>query len=280
MTSIPSYIPSVRARQLARLLRDLRGVVGMSQAAVSAAVGWSGAKIGHVENCRNGIRERDVQRLLDLYGAPSDVRDAALRLARESDQRDWWADFSGVFNGPYVALEDAAAEIFEWAPWVIPGLLQTPEYAQALRLEVNEEYPEPSWLRARMSRQLVLTRVGPPPAKLHAVLGEQALTSGVGGPGVMRGQLERVLADAKRPNVTIQILPTGAGGHPGMTGSFIVLNLGDLGPDVVFVDSAAGDIYVENQYQVKLSTLAFSRIARMALSPDESAELIEGIARL
>ncbi|GAB2834416.1 hypothetical protein GCM10022221_36590 [Actinocorallia aurea] len=217
--------------------------------------------------------------MLDLYGAPGEVRDAIARLSREVDKRDWWADFSGVFNGPYVALEDAAVEISEWAPLVIPGLLQTPEYAQAVRREANEDSPPDSWLRARMSRQLVLTRLEPPPARLHAVIGEEALRLNAGGPDVMQGQLERLLSDAKRPHVTVQILPTGSGGHPGLSGSFSVLGLGDLASDVVFVDSAAGDMYVENQFQVGLSRLAFDRIARLALPSEASADLIATIIR-
>ncbi|MCD0453256.1 helix-turn-helix domain-containing protein [Actinocorallia sp. API 0066] len=269
-----NFIPSARAMQVAHLLKDLRPA-GMSQAAAGRAMGWSTAKVGHIETCRNGISVTDTARLLDLYGVAPEIRDKVLRLAGEVDQIDWWAEFSGVFNGPYVALEDVSERISEWAPQVIPGLLQTPEYAQALRTEVNEESPPSSWVRARISRQLVLTRADTPPVQFHAVIGEAALRSGIGGPEVMRGQFTRLLLDAKRANVVIQVLPTGSGGHPGMTGSFSILAFGEQRPDKVFVDSAAGDIYVENQHQVDLSKLAFSRITRMALSPEESAAFIE-----
>ncbi|WP_460363907.1 helix-turn-helix domain-containing protein [Actinocorallia lasiicapitis] len=268
----------MRARRLARMLRDQREAIGMHQSAVAAHFGWSTAKVGHIESARNKVSARDVALLLEVYGVTSPEREQVLALAREADQRNWWTDFRGVLTGPYVALEDAASSICEWAPLVIPGLLQTVDYARAAMTAgaLGTQIPDlEQRLRARMARQTVLTRAQDPP-RLHVVIDGAALTRTVAGPEVMRGQLRHLLNEAARPNITIQVIPVDGETHPGLDGQFIVMRFpDDLHPDVGYVEGFMGGTYLESPQAVGRCTVAFELLAKAALPPDDSVVLLE-----
>ncbi|MEO5878294.1 MAG: helix-turn-helix transcriptional regulator [Streptosporangiaceae bacterium] len=277
----PTYIPSVRARRVARILRDLRDQAKMSQTAVAGRFGWSQQKVGAIESARNKVSEHDAALLLDLFGVTSPDREATLALVREADQRNWWTDYVGVLSGPYVALEDAADQILNWAPLVIPGLLQTTDYAREI---ISAGRPGASTdldqrLRARLARQTVLVRDQDPP-NLHVVLDEAVIRRPIGGPDVIRAQLRRLLSEIDRTNVTIQVLPFNAGTHSGLDGSVIVLKFAEpLDPDVAFVEGMMGGVYLENPHQVTRCSLAFERLTEAALTPHDSAALIEAAAK-
>ncbi|MDX6741728.1 helix-turn-helix transcriptional regulator [Actinocorallia sp. A-T 12471] len=274
----PTYIPSVRARRLARILKDSRETAGLSQTSVAGRFGWSQQKLSYIESARNKVSEQDVANLLDVYGVESPDRDAVLTLAREADQRNWWTDFTGILTGPYVALEDEASEIIEWAPYIVPGLLQTADYARALMAttEVSDLEFEQK-LRARMARQTVLSRN--PAPRLHVILDEAVLERPIGGPEVLQGQLLRLLAEAERPTVTIQILPKAVGAHPGVDGPCILLRFAsDLDPDVAYVEGFMGGAYLEQPRKVTCCRVALERLHKIALPPDESAALIRAAA--
>lgn len=118
----PTYIPSVRARRLARWLSDYRLQAGLSQDSVTARLGWSQAKLSHIERGRNKATPADVALLLDIYGVVTPEREAVIDLADKADQRGWWTGYPDVFSSPYVAVEDEAALIGDWAPQIVPGL--------------------------------------------------------------------------------------------------------------------------------------------------------------
>lgn len=276
----PTYIPSVRARRLARSLRDAREQAGLSQAAVGASLSWSQQKVGHIESCRNKADERDVDLMLELYGVQTPEREALMALAREADRRNWWSDYADVLSGPYVSLEDAAVEIFEWEPQLIPGLLQTQDYARELitggRRDSCEEIERR--LQARMLRQTALTRTHNPP-RLHVILDEAILERPIGGPDIMRDQLYRLRAESRRPNVTIQVLPKSVGTHPGLDGSVIVLGFDGDEPDVGYTEGFHGAVFLESPAKVRLCSVALERLSEQALDPDSSAAVIESAAK-
>lgn len=280
MPPAKSYIPSVRARRLARLLREHRERVPHSQATAAASLGWSPAKVGHIESCRNKASYDDVELMVGLYGVSSPDLEVILALAREVDRRNWWDDITEGLSGPYVALEDAAETILEWAPLAIPGLLQTQDYARAM-LKAGPSTPEEleRRLRARMLRQTVLTRPDDPP-HLRVVLDEGVLAREVGGPAVMRAQLARLAVEARRENVEIQILPRSVGAHPGLDGSLIILQFFDpADPDVGYVEGFHGAAFLESPVKVGECNVAFGRLRQLALTVDASVALIDAAAK-
>ncbi|OLT23915.1 hypothetical protein BJF79_14305 [Actinomadura sp. CNU-125] len=277
----PSYIPSVRARRLARSLKEFREHAELGVTAAAARLGWSQGKVSHIESARNKPNERDVKLMLHLYGVSSPDREAILALAREAEERGWWTDYIDVLNGPYVALEDAASEIGNWAPQVIPGLLQTQDYAREVIKagELGEAADIERRIRARVVRQTLLTREKNPP-RLRVVLDEAALNRPIGGPRIWRDQLNQLRADAQRPNVTIQILPQSVGTHCGLEGSLIVLRFAEpADPDVAYAEGFFGVVYMESPQQVEHCRLAFEKICAAAFAPEKSLDLIDAAAK-
>jgi transcriptional regulator with XRE-family HTH domain len=277
----PPYIPSVRARRLARSLREAREQAGLGVSAAAAQLGWSQGKVSHIESGRNKPAEHDVELMLDTYGVTTPERDALLALAREAERRGWWTDFVDVLNGPYVALEDAASEICDWSPQLVPGLLQTPEYAREVIRAGRPDDPEDveRRIRARVQRQMLLSRDKEPPY-LHAILDEAILHRPLGGVEVMRDQLFKLAGDTTRHNVSIQILPWSAGTHAGLEGQLIMLRFAELSdPDVAYVEGFHGAVYLESPRKVAQCNVAFQRLREAALSTDESAALIRDAAK-
>lgn len=279
----PVYIPSVRARRLARWLRDFRHKVGLSQEAVAAQLGWSQQKVGHLETGRNKASPHDVTLMLDIYGVVTPEREMVLELAERAEQRGWWTDYTDVLSSPYVALEDEASMIGEWAPQVVPGLLQTPDYARALltagNWDASSDREIERRLQARMARQTIITRAENPP-ELHVILDESVLGRRIGGSEVQRDQMHRLVREARRPNITIQVLPASAGAHIGLDGAFILLRFAEpADPDVAYTEGFHGVVYLENPHLVTRCNVAYGRLCEMALNPQESADLIEAAAK-
>lgn len=278
----PTYIPSARAKRLARSLRECREAQRLGQAEVAARLGWSSGKVGHLETGRSKASPDDVALLLDIYGVSTPQRDALLTLAREADRRGWWTEYADLFGGPYVALEDEATGICDWSPQVIPGLLQTPEYAREVIL-ANRPNADPDdterRLRARANRQLVVTRAAEP-VHLEVIIDQPALERDIGGRDVMRDQLYRLRAEAARPNVTIRVLPTTTGTHSGLDGPVIILRFPEPGdPPIAYMEGFFGAICLENPNQVAVCTVAFERVREAALDPEQSAAVIEAAAK-
>lgn len=275
----PDYIPSVRARRLARSLEQARKDAGFSQASVGASLGWSQQKVHTIEKCRRRADPGDVELMLDLYGIVSPDREAILALAREAGRRSWWTEYGDLFDGSFPALEDAARRMRMWDMHLVPGIFQTPEYARALISSALSKDPEAveRRLRARIQRQAILTR--PTPPDLHVILDEAIIGRPVGGPSVLAGQLRRLVDEARRDNVTIQMMPRSVGTHPGLDGGFMVFQFAEPDPDVGYCEGRFGAVYLENPHQVARCNVAFERIRELALSPQESMALIEATAK-
>ncbi|MFC4911750.1 helix-turn-helix domain-containing protein [Actinomadura gamaensis] len=273
MTGIKS--PTVRHRRLARELRKHRERAGLTTEAASDQLGWSRSKLVRFEAARTRPTAADVNAALDLYGADMTDRAALVELARQARQRGWWTAYSDVFQSSYVALEDEASEILSWQPSIIPGLLQTEAYGHALltsgRIGDDEETTQ-RWLQARIARKALLMRSNAP--ALHAILDESVILRGPE-PDVMDEQLRALVAAAKRPNVTLQILPFSVGLHPGVISSVVVFEYEDPeDPAVAYVESVGGEIYIESAPHVRRIKVEFDRIRDLALSPDESVGYI------
>ncbi len=270
--------PTVRHRRLGRELRRLREEAGFSPEWAAQRLGWSRSKLNRIEIARIKVTIPDVANACDLYGADPAIKESLSQLAREAGQRGWWAAYSDVFAGSYVGLEAEASIIQTWEPLLVPGLLQTEDYARGL---IRAAQPELSDLEvkrrveARMARKVCL--LGEHAPTLHVAMDESALRRPVGPPGAMAHQLDELLRLAEWPNITIQLLPFRAGPHAGLDGAFSVLFFAAEDPEVGYTWCPGGDIYLEAADQIQRIKVAFERIIGVCLSPDESAAFIAAV---
>lgn len=198
-------------------------------------------------------------------------------------QPGWWHSFRDILPNPYevyIGLESGAASIRNFEPVVIPGLLQTEEYArQTFRggpRELDHEEVERR-VQVRMERQRILATEDRP--RLWAMIDEAAIRRVTGSPRTMREQLHHLSESAKQGKTTIQVVPFYAGAHAGTTGPFVILDFPEQSdPAVVYVETLAGDIYLEEHADVSRYSIAFDRLRAAALHPDDSARLIEQAA--
>ncbi len=275
--------PTVLRILLGAQLRRLREAQGLTREAAGYTIRASESKMSRLELGRVSFKERDVADLLILYGVTdADERDALLSLARQANEPGWWHRYSDLLPSwfqAYVGLEAAASRIRTYEVQFVPGLLQTEDYARAVTTHgIETRSPEEidRWVSLRMQRQRLLTRASAP--SLWAVVDEAALRRTIGGRGVMRGQLEHLIAMAKMPNVTLQLLPFHSGGHPAEGGSFVIFRFADPDlPDVVYLEQLASALYLDKRDDVDRYTEVLDRLSVQAETPDKTAEIIEKI---
>jgi len=271
---------TVRQRRLAREIRNLRDAAGWKTTEAAQHLSWSKSRLNRLETGAAKATEQDVTEICDVYNVAEPVRAALIQLVRDGTRHGWWTAYSDVFAGSYVGLEDEASLIKEWGVQLIPGLLQTEDYAREIigaGLGSGDADQVHRRVMARMARKTLLGRPNPP--TLHAVLDEAVLHRPIGNPEMMREQLRALVVAARRPNVIIQVLPFGAGVHAGMDGAFILLEYADPADDVAYVAGTAGDVYVENPEHVNRYKVSFERICNTALAPDESQAMIAEVMK-
>jgi hypothetical protein len=273
--------PTLRRRQLGQELRRLREVSGATIDQVAVKLRCSASKISRIETGMSGISQREVRDILDAYGVLGDHVEVLVEMAREAKQRGWWQLYGSVLTSAYVGMESAADEIWSYEVLVVPGLLQTADYARAMiraaRPDDTDEEIEQR-VRVRMNRQSLLGQDDP--LTFTVVLDEAVLRRPVGGPWVMRRQLERLCEAAELPSVTLQVLPFSAGAHAGMDGTFTMLRYRESADqDVVFAANAAGGLFLEKDEELDRYALIFELLRARALTPSESVEMIEGLAK-
>ncbi|MFL6054428.1 MAG: helix-turn-helix domain-containing protein [Actinoallomurus sp.] len=258
-------------------LRRLREKATVTSVEAARAIGGSESKISRMELGRSGFKEADVAILLSLYGiTDEEERDQLLTLARRANQPGWWHSYGDVLPSwfhSYVGLEQAAARIRTYEPQFVPGLLQTEDYAAAV-ISLGDFPPEEVERRVslRATRQ---RRFRDGAVRLWAVIDEMALRRPVGGPEVLRGQLEYLLAVAKQPGLTLQVTPFAASARHAAPGGFTVLRFADPQlPDVVYVEQLGNALYLDKREDVDRYTLAMDRLSVVSASPDESIDLI------
>jgi transcriptional regulator with XRE-family HTH domain len=281
--SNPDQNPTLRGRRLAMELQRRREATGMSREEVARQLEWSTSTLFRIETGRSRPQPGNVRVLLELYGVTGPERDGLIQLTRDARQPGWWHSFRDVLLNPYevyIGLEAGAASIRNFEPIVVPGLLQTENYARATFRNGPRELDRDEVERrveVRMARQKILTREDRP--RLWAVIDEAVVRRVVGGTEVMRGQLRHLVDAAQQGKTTVQVVPYRAGAHAGTTGPFVILDFHEApDPTVVYVETLAGDIYLEERSDVNRYTLAFDRLVAAALHPDDSVQLIEQAA--
>ncbi|WP_262015272.1 helix-turn-helix domain-containing protein [Micromonospora sp. Mcm103] len=280
---------TVPRRQLGRLLRQFRNEAGVTLDAAAEALEYSRQKIWRIECGLGSVRVLDVKAMCELYGVSAEMTEAMRGLAAETKSKGWWHAYGDAVPSwfeLYVGLESAAAHLREYGDNLIPGLLQTRAYALGLyqpgsRLSVEERERA---VEVRLQRQSLLTRRLPQPPRLDTVLSEAVLRRTVHGPGVMTGQLTRLLECSELPNVSLHVVPFAAGPHPGsVAGSFVILDFptskGGRAPEpsVVYSESLTGALYLDKPDELRAYENAWTGLDALALSEAESRDMIKRV---
>lgn len=283
-TPQPGGGPTVRRILLGSQLRRLRETKGISREAAGYHIRASESKISRMELGRVSFKDRDVADLLSLYGVVDEAeRRPLLTLAGEANQPGWWHNYTDVLPGwfqPYVGLEEAASLIRTYELQFVPGLLQTADYARAVMTLGNTPLPPDVLERrvnVRVNRQRYLDRRD---ARLWVVVDEAALRRPIGGPAVMRAQLEHLITVSSRDNVTLQVMPFRFGGHAAEGGAFSILRFpeADLS-DVVYVEQLTGAVYLDKREDLERYLEAMNRLAVDSVQPADTVEAIRRIIK-
>lgn len=278
--------PTLRRKRLAARLLQMRESAGLKGADVAEDLGWTPSKIVWIEKNRGKKPSvSDVRLLCQAYGADDATRLYLEQLARDGRLKGWWDSYSDALPTPYenlVGLEAEAATVLNFEIGMIPGLLQTEDYARAMSqagpAELSAEDVE-ARVEVRMRRQEVLRQ--DPPLRLIAIMDEAALHRQVGGSAVMRAQLQRLLDVVEdHSRVTVQVIPFDRGAHPSMTNGFAILQFPEQDdPDVVYVENAAGGLWLEKAAEVSDHHVGFQHLLGTAASARDTIALIRQMAK-
>ncbi|MFC4327536.1 helix-turn-helix domain-containing protein [Streptomyces andamanensis] len=276
--------PTVRSRRLGTALRQYRLAAKLDQPQAAEVIAASQARISRVESGHVTARVIEVRLLLDAYGVVDpEVRRKLEELAKHSKNRGWWLEHAAHLRPDYVdhiALEDDATYIREWQPVVVPGLLQTPAYAEAVTA-AGPDYVAPDvvaqLVTVRESRQ---AKIGEGGASYTAILWESVITHPLVSVETHREQLAAILEIGKRKNVTVQVLPFSAGLLGAVTSAFSTFSF-DLEPAVeaVTLENLRGASVLENPEDLTAYANMYDLLRSAALAPDASAKLIRGVLR-
>ncbi|WP_459547805.1 helix-turn-helix domain-containing protein [Nocardia sp. X0981] len=282
---------SITRRQLGRYLREAREAVGLTIEEAVRLMEWGKSSLQRIETGRNQkLRIRDLDGLIEIYGI-DEVKAAGLRgLARETGEKSWWHEFGSVIPADfsvYMGLESAARTLTTYQPDLVPGLLQTRDYARVLAQVASPydtEREREQRVQLKVRRQTMISRKTRP-AALDVILAETVLRRVIGGPRIMAAQL-RHLADASTlPNVCLRILPFSAGLPTGeQTGPFVIMEFGEdnkgkpIEPTLVYAENYTGDMYSEKVGIVQRYTEAYQLIRQGALDEVSSRNLLRSTA--
>jgi len=269
----------MRRRRLAAELLRLREAAGLTQEEVAGRLEWDPSKLSRIENRQVGIIARDLRKLLDMYDvADVEQREGYFAMAREGKQRAWWQSYGDVIPSEYgtlIGLETEAVTISSYGQELVPGLLQTADYARAVIRAFRPDDTADEITRrveVRLARQAVLARDDPP--RLWAVISEAVVRRAVGGQAVMAEQLRALASERERAVVTVQVLPFSAGEHPAMAGSFVILDFPDPEPAAVYLENASSALYLERITDVQRYAGMFRFVQAAALGPKESRDML------
>jgi transcriptional regulator with XRE-family HTH domain len=267
---------------LAAELRSLRASSGLTRDEVVERTGINVATMYRIEHARVRPQTRTLRTLLDLYGVEKEQQADLVGLLRDARERGWLHAYQSELPEQYmnfIGFEGEAESAWEYESLFVPGLLQTEDYARALirgtlpfasRDEVERR------VEVRMERQEVLRNENP--LRLWSIVDEAALRRQVGKTAVMRAQLRRLIEACELPNVTFQVIPFDAGAHPGMVGSFIVLQfIEEAIPDVIYVETMAGELFLEQESDIRRYKLVFEHLRAVSVSPDASRSLLASL---
>lgn len=275
--------PTLRAQWLGQQLRERREAAKLTLKDAAEYLQRDPGTVSRFETGVYPIRRGDLLALLDFYRIDDQrERDELFRLSQEVWQTGWWDRYAKDIDRQFIEvpwLEARAERICSYNAMVVPGIMQTRHYAETLIRAVEGEAASDEqvarWVELRMTRQQVLD--GDTPAKMTAIVEEWVLRRPIGGAAVMREQLQRLVELGSRPSIEVRVLPMALGPHAGHEGSFIVFEMPEPYPDVAYVVTLAGSLYVEPPGVARFGQ-AYDQLRAFSLGPEESAGLILAIA--
>jgi transcriptional regulator with XRE-family HTH domain len=279
----PAGEATVLRMLLGAQLRRLREAAGISAEDAGYEIRASRSKISRIETGRVGLKLRDVEDLLTLYGvADEGERAEVTALASRSREPEWWTRYADVLPGwfgTYLGLESTASTIRSFEAQFVPGLFQTGDYARAVTRLGHQTAPAEEIERRvglRVKRQDLLTKAQPP--RIWAVMDEAVLRRPIGGTAVMGAQLRRLVEAARLPGVRLQVVPFARGGHAGASGSFSILRFGERDlPDVVYIEQLTSAVYLDQRRDVEHYLEVADQLSGEALTPADTIRFIEQI---
>ncbi len=273
--------PTLRRRELASRLRELRKQAGLTVDDVARELLCSPPKISRIETGTRSPTLRDVRDLCRLYRVSDAEQARLMTIAREAKQQGWWNRFDDLGIDSLIGLEAEAKRISAHDASVVPWVFQTEQYAQAVIKGVLPRIGDrilDERVTARMTRQEVLR--SPEPPNLWSLIDESALRRAVGGNGVMREQLGKILEMSTTSNVTMQIVPFEAGAQPGLDNTFMLLEFDSpVQSPVVFVENLAGNLYLERDAEIQRYREVLEHLRACALSPNNSVKYVKEIIK-
>jgi transcriptional regulator with XRE-family HTH domain len=272
--------PVVARRRLRTELRRARLDAGLTQEQVATAMDWSLSKLIRIENGTVGISMNDLKAILGHYKITDDERTAELiALSRGARARSWWSDYH---DAPprlvqLIEYESASYIIRNFQPMLIPGLLQTEEYATAMIRNLSPQVTEQeltTGIEMRMKRQQLLEQRETP--LMFFIMDEGAVRRLVGGKDAMRRQIQRLLDESGKPTVTIEVVPFSAGAHPGMQGPFMLFEFPDAADDDALYLEGPSDIRLNRDDAEEISRFRerFELLRELSLGPQGSIDLL------
>lgn len=277
--------PTVRRRRLGSELRRLRETHSFKLEEAADKLGLAASTLSRIETGKAPTRTAYLATMFEMYGVDDPAqRQVLTEMAREGHRKGWWAVYDDVLPTGfdiYVGLEAEASALRVFEDQVVHGLLQTEAYARTVMNSVRLRRQQPEQIgravELRMQRQRVLTR--PDPVKLWCILNEPVISRMIGGPPVMRGQLDRLLEVSEWPHVTLQVLPLSSGVHPALNGPFCILEFPERSDlDVVYSEGVAGHAYLERESEVWACAEVFDLLRAAALSPADTVKMIGRMA--
>jgi phage gp46-like protein len=269
---------------LAASLRALREGSGLPlDDAASQALDASGAKLSRIETGKQVAGPRDVRDLCRLYGADEIQTAHLVSLASSAREPGWWAGY-GVDDDDYVGLEAGALRVQQFENSIVPGLLQTRQYAeQYLGYVVNQGRLKPwrvgeieQMLALRETRQQVLNPESG--VSLSFLIDEAALRRAVGGPRIMTQQVKWIAEVAEHPNIDVRVLPLSHGASPGQQGGFTMLTLPAEAVDVVYLETLGGSLFLDSERELSRFRKLFETIRFSCPDENQTANTIARIA--
>jgi hypothetical protein len=277
--------PTVLRMILGTQLRRLREAADVTPDQAGYEIRASRSKISRMEHGRVGFKDRDVADLLTLYGVTDEqMRARMLASVRHANAPGWWSKYGDLLPDwfeEYLGLEGAASVIRTFELQFVHGLFQTETYARAVTLLGHKTAPADEIDRRvslRLKRQDIITT--PEPPQVWSVMDEAVVRRSVGGRAVMRAQMERLAEVANLPQVTIQVVPFGGGGHAAAGGSFTILRFAEPElPDVVYIEQLTSALYLDNREDVDHYREVMNELSTQALTPDRTARVLAEITR-
>jgi hypothetical protein len=275
-----AYGATVAKRRLARRLTELRRASGHTANHVCDLLDWGRGKVGRFEaNHWKRPEMSDIRDLLRVYGVDDDERSELEALAMKARVKPWWRDYADVFENEFAGFENDAVQIRVCMPLLVPGLLQTRDYAEAV-LRVAPK--PPTWrdraTEARMRRQQILDRPDGTAPKLIAVITEASLMYRWGTKSERRDQIEHLVKVAAEPNVELRIQRFADGPHRGLWSMIDIFDFEGDEPSVVYLESDTAIQEVTADDDVMAYVEGFSRSRDSALEPADTTQYLKYLA--